>query len=94
MTITQESSSSNFTPSTTYSSTNDPTNNSTQGMSVHNNKVNKNLFPHSIVWLFDSSGFEYEGYRVYFKSERSGYPAVYHEGTTSYLTFTLMEISQ
>ena len=93
-TICQTSSATSFTPTTTYSSGDDPTNNSRYGMEQIYNNAYLNATSHSISWLFESSGNEFEGFRCFFKSRVSGRGAIFHEDTTSYLTLTLMEIAQ
>ena len=93
-TICQTSNTTSFTPTTTYSSSDDPTNNSSFGMEQIYNNSDTNSAPHSISWLFDSSGNEYEGIRCFFKSRVSGRTAVFHENNSSYITLTLMEIAQ
>lgn len=93
-TICQTSNSTSFTPTTTYSSSDDPTSNSSFGMEQIYNSSVTNTAPHSISWLFDSSGNEFEGFRCFFKSRTSGRVAVFHENNLSYITFTLMEVLQ
>ena len=92
-TICQTSSATSFTPTTTYSSSDDPTNNSAFGMEQIYNGSTTNTTSHSISWLFDSSGNEFEGFRCFFKS-RTSHTAVFHENNLSYITLTLMEIKQ
>ena len=92
-TICQESGSSTFTASTTYSAANDPASNYTFGMQQVYNSNHLNTAPHSKNWLFDSSGNEFEAFRLFYRSRASGYNAVFFEAG-HVATITVMEIAQ
>ena len=52
-----------------------------------------NTAPHSKNWLFDSSGNEFEAFRLFFKSRTSGRNAIFFE-SGHIATITVMEIAQ
>jgi len=91
-TICQEGSSSTFTASTTYASGNDPASAYTYGMQQVYNQVNISTAPQSKLWLFASTGYEFEAYRCFYKSRYSGKNAYFHE-SGNVATMTAMEIA-
>jgi len=92
-TICQESSSSTFTASTTYNADNDPASGFTFGMQQVYNSTTLNTAPHSKMWLFDSSGNEFEAFRAFFKARIATRNAVFYE-LNHKMTLTIMEIAQ
>ena len=92
-TICQESGSSTFTASTTYASGNDPASSYIYGMQQVYNASTLNTAPHSKNWLFNSSGNEFEAFRLFFKSRTSGRDAIFFEAG-HIATITVMEIAQ
>ena len=92
-TICQESGTSTFTASTTYATGNDPASSYTFGMQQVYNASALNTAPHSKNWLFDSSGNEFEAFRLFFKSRTSGRNAIFFE-SGHIATITVMEIAQ
>lgn len=92
-TICQESGSSTFTASTTYASGNDPASSYIYGMQQVYNSTNLNTAPHSKNWLFDSSGNEFEAFRLFFKSRTSGRDVTFFEAG-HVATITVMEVAQ
>ena len=91
-TICQESGSSTFTASTTYASANDPASSYNYGMQQVYNASSLNTAPHSKNWLFDSSGNEFEAFRLFLRSRTSGRTAVFFE-TGHIATVTVTEIA-
>ncbi len=91
-TICQESGSSTFTASTTYASGNDPASAIFYGMQQVYNSTNLNTAPHSKSWLFDSSGNQFEAFRLFFKSRTSGRGVTFFE-SGHIATMTVMEIA-
>ena len=91
-TICQESGSSTFTASTTYASANDPASSYGSGMQQVYNNGDLNTAPHSKNWLFDSSGNEFEAFRLFYRSRNSGKYAVFYE-TGNPVTITVTEIA-
>ena len=92
-TICQEGGSSTFTASTTYASGNDPASGATYGMQQVYNASTLNTSPHSINWLFDSTGNEFEAFRCFYKSRTSSRNVVFFE-SGHYVTLTATEIKQ
>lgn len=91
-TICQESGSSTFTASTTYSAANDPASAYTFGMQQVYNATGLHTAPHSKNWLFDSSGNEFEAFRLFYRARNSGYNAVFFEAG-HVATITVTEIA-
>lgn len=91
-TICQESGSSTFTASTTYASSNDPASSYIYGMQQVYSSVYLNTAPHSKNWLFDSSGNEFEAFRLFFKARTSGRGATFFEAG-HIATMTVTEIA-
>ena len=90
-TICQQSSTTSFTHSTTYSASDDPASTELFGMQqVYNNSLNSTS--HSKQFLFTSSDKEFESFRVFFKS-RGGASVTIHE-TNHRVSITIMEIKQ
>ena len=91
-TICGQSSSTSFTHSTTYSSSDDPASGESMGMQQVYNASGLHSTSHSKQYFFASSGEEFESFRVFFKS-RAGGASVIHE-TNHNVSITVMEIKQ
>ena len=91
-TICQESGTSTFIASTTYSASNDPASSYLYGMQQVYNSNYLNTAPHSKNWLFDSSGNEFEAFRLFYRARRSGYNSVFFEAG-HVATITVTEIA-
>ena len=90
-TICRQSSSSSFTHSNTYSSSDDPASNEGMGMQqVYSHNLSSTS--HSKQYFYTSSGNKFESFRVFWRS-RGGGSVTNHE-TNHNVTITVMEIQQ